>query len=78
MPFKLILTSNIYFETSAKSGENVEDVFIMAAKVLYDNFKDKIQKMVIYLILTLLQKEETNAKRKNNAKLRAAKAKGKS
>ena len=34
---------NFYFETSAKSGENVEEVFIMAAKVLYDNFKDKIQ-----------------------------------
>jgi Ras-related protein Rab-14 len=33
---------HFFFETSAKSGENVENIFIMAAKMLYHNFKDKI------------------------------------
>jgi Ras-related protein Rab-2A len=30
------------FETSAMTGENIEDLFIMASKILYNNFKDKI------------------------------------
>jgi len=30
------------FETSAMTGENIEDLFIMASKLLYNNFKDKI------------------------------------
>jgi len=30
------------FETSAMSGENIEELFIMASKILYNNFKDKI------------------------------------
>ena len=37
---------NFFFETSAKTGENVEEIFTMAAKVLYDNFKDKISQLV--------------------------------
>ena len=31
-----------YFETSAKTGENIEDLFCFASKVLYHSFKDKI------------------------------------
>ena len=31
-----------HFETSAKTGENIENLFIFASKVLYHNFKDKI------------------------------------
>ena len=30
------------FETSAKTGENIETVFTTASKILYHNFKDKI------------------------------------
>ena len=35
-----------HFETSAKSGENIENLFIMASKILYHSFKDKITQMV--------------------------------
>ena len=34
-----------HFETSAKTGENIENLFIFASKVLYHNFKDKIAQM---------------------------------
>jgi GTPase SAR1 family protein len=33
-------------ETSAKTGENVEEIFLMASKILYTNFKDKIGTLV--------------------------------
>lgn len=33
---------HFHFETSAMTGENIEDLFIMASKILYNNFKDKI------------------------------------
>merc|ERR1711957_425474 len=33
------------FETSAKTGENIESLFITASKILYNNFKDKIAQM---------------------------------
>lgn len=33
-------------ETSAKTGENVEMLFTMASKLLYDHFKNKIVAMV--------------------------------
>ena len=35
-----------FLETSAKTGQNVEIVFQMASKILYENFKDRIQEMV--------------------------------
>jgi len=31
-----------YFETSAKTGENIENLFILASKILYHTFKDKV------------------------------------
>ena len=34
-----------FIETSAKTGENVEEIFTMASKLLYHNFKDKIAVM---------------------------------
>ncbi len=34
---------HFFFEASAKSGDNVENIFITAAKMLYHSFKDKIQ-----------------------------------
>jgi GTPase SAR1 family protein len=37
---------HFYFETSAKTGENVEEIFIVGAKMLYTNFKDRINNMV--------------------------------
>lgn len=33
---------HFHFETSAKTGENIESLFITASKILYHNFKDKI------------------------------------
>lgn len=46
-----------HFETSAKTGENIESLFITASKILYHNFKDKIAQMVsshIHFILILI------------------------
>ena len=37
---------HFFYETSAKSGENVETIFTMAAKMLYHSFRDKITQMV--------------------------------
>jgi|TARA_B110001450_G_scaffold229806_1_gene230650 hypothetical protein len=42
------------FETSAKTGENIESLFITASKILYHNFKDKIAQMVSLLIPFLI------------------------
>jgi hypothetical protein len=47
------------FETSARTGENIEELFIIASKLLYNNFKDKIAAMVSpihfhFLLLTQL------------------------
>jgi small GTP-binding protein len=42
---------HFFFEASARSGENVERMFIMASKMLYHNYKDKITEMVSILIL---------------------------
>lgn len=44
------------FETSAKTGENIESLFITASKILYNNFKDKIAQMVstLYINHTLI------------------------
>ena len=40
-----------HFETSAKTGENIESLFITASKILYHNFKDKIAQMVSSLVI---------------------------
>lgn len=52
-----------FLETSAKTGQNVETVFQMAAKILYENFKDRIGEMVsknqqLLLILCVLSKSK--------------------
>ena len=41
------------FETSAMTGENIEELFIIASKILYNNFKDKIAQMVSKLFSDL-------------------------
>ena len=43
-----IMTNKIPFflETSAKTGQNVEIVFQMASKILYENFKSRIEEIV--------------------------------
>ena len=35
-----------FLETSAKTGQNVETVFQMAAKILYEDYKDRIVELV--------------------------------
>ena len=40
--FKKSKNIRFHFETSAKTGENIENLFILASKILYHNFKDKI------------------------------------
>lgn len=40
--FKKEKNIRFHFETSAKTGENIENLFILASKILYHNFKDKI------------------------------------
>jgi len=42
------------FETSARTGENIEELFIIASKLLYNNFKDKIAAMVSFHHLIFL------------------------
>lgn len=44
--FKREKNIHFHFETSAMTGENIEDLFIMASKFLYHNFKDKIAQLV--------------------------------
>lgn len=44
------------FETSAKTNENVEEVFITAAKFLYHNYKDKIAELVTLCLFIYLEK----------------------
>ena len=41
-----------FLETLAKTGQNVETVFQMAAKILYENFKDRLSTMVSFLNMT--------------------------
>ena len=45
-----------HFETSAKTGENIENLFIFASKVLYHNFKDKMKLQIITLKRQILKK----------------------
>ena len=64
------------FETSAKTGENIESLFITSSKILYNNFKDKIAQMVSVkrIILTFLtyrkMKQSKNEKAKSSRDLR--------
>ena len=47
-----------FIETSAKTGQNVEEIFITAAKLLYSGYKDKIAVMVsiyIYILLFIIR-----------------------
>ena len=46
--FKREKNIQYHFETSAMTGENIEDLFIWASKILYHNFKDKIAQLVSY------------------------------
>ena len=48
-----------HFETSAKTGENIENLFIFASKVLYNSFKDKIEQMVSNF-MTLIRTHKQN------------------
>jgi len=54
------------FETSAKTGENIESLFITASKILYHNFKDKIAQMKDEAL-----KKRKDKKAKNKHKLTA-------
>lgn len=44
--FQKIYNIPFFLETSAKTGQNVETVFQMAAKILQENFKDRLEEMV--------------------------------
>jgi small GTP-binding protein len=48
--FKADRGIQFHFETSALTGENIEQLFITASKVLYNTFKDKINQMVSHVI----------------------------
>ena len=62
---------HFFIETSAKTGENVQDIFTMAAKMLYNNYKDKINEMVSsFLVLSFPQKEAAEKKKKLREKQR--------
>jgi hypothetical protein len=51
-------------ETSAKTGENVEQIFIMAAKILYHTYKDKIASMVRITCIDLCFRKKNRPIRK--------------
>jgi len=42
LKFKKEKNINFFFETSCKTGENVERIFVIAAKILFANFASKI------------------------------------
>ena len=52
-----------FIETSAKTGENVETIFSMAAKLLYDNYKGKIAEMVSKPSLMTFFRKKTQRRR---------------
>lgn len=51
-------------ESSAKTGENVDQIFIMAAKILYNNYKDKIKVLVSTSPSHLFRKSKPKIKRR--------------
>ena len=55
--FKRERNIDFSFETSAMTGENIEDLFIIASKLLYNNFKDKIAQMVSNNLKLITQKD---------------------
>ena len=60
---------HFFFETSAKTGENVESIFIMASKMLYNNFKDKIAQMVRFFKFKLDNRKRKHQQRKEELSL---------
>ena len=49
-----------FLETSAKTGENVQQVFLLASKLLYQNNKEIISDMVsLHISLIFLETETT-------------------
>jgi hypothetical protein len=49
-----------FLETSAKTGENVQQVFLLASKLLYQNNKEIISDMVsLHISLISLETETT-------------------
>jgi hypothetical protein len=54
----------LYIETSAKTGENVQTVFLLASKLLYMQNKDKIGEMVSGLMTNKFRKRRTNTANK--------------
>jgi hypothetical protein len=49
-----------FLETSAKTGENVQQVFLLASKLLYQNNKEIISDMVSLHISLISLETETN------------------
>ena len=50
---------SFFVESSAKSGENVEQIFSMASKLLYHSFKDRIVQMVSHISIVIIVIERT-------------------
>lgn len=64
--FKREKNIHFAFETSAMTGENIEDLFIMASKILYHNFKDKIAQLVSSIVYFSVLTLECNIERRSN------------
>ena len=58
-----------FVEASAKTGDNVENMFIMASKMLYTHFKAKIKSMVFSSHHIFRKKKHLREKTNINSKL---------